>query len=216
MATVAVQASPCSPTFDMAGSSFSQRFYEAYFREQLYSAELNMEEYDLEELAVGLPLRKHHDEAAAQKGTDELQDDWRQMIGPIKASGCANLVKGHCCALMFPFCKPERLQHTSYITEFALLYDTVLESVQAAASSDISNNFATEHSESLSDASKRGVKAIREKIVAGLLDLDKKHAGRVIDGWQEMVATVATLDKTKMIGSLKEYVDFRVIDSGAP
>lgn len=49
-----------------------------------------------------------------------------------------------------------------------------------------------------------------------LLAVDKPCAEVFIDSWKEMVATTASRDKSCLFATLDDYVDYRIIDTGAP
>lgn len=49
----------------------------------------------------------------------------------------------------------------------------------------------------------------------GLTTTDKVCAERVMDVWKTMLSTTLK-DKTKRFANLEEYLDFRIIDTGAP
>jgi hypothetical protein len=61
-----------------------------------------------------------------------------------------------------------------------------------------------------------GTKQIQSKMIMELLSIDKLCAEIVIDAWKTMIATTAKLDKTRPFSNLEEYVDYRIIDTGAP
>jgi hypothetical protein len=52
-------------------------------------------------------------------------------------------------------------------------------------------------------------------MVLELTTTDKKCAERVMDVWKTMISTTLR-DKEKHFSSLEEYVDFRIVDTGAP
>lgn len=49
-----------------------------------------------------------------------------------------------------------------------------------------------------------------------LLSIDAPCAEVVIESWKTMVATTAKQDKTRPFENLQDYVDYRIIDTGAP
>ena len=49
-----------------------------------------------------------------------------------------------------------------------------------------------------------------------LLSIDPVCAEVVLDSWKTMIATTAKQDKAKPFSNLDEYVDYRIIDTGAP
>ncbi|RLL95672.1 hypothetical protein CFD26_101005 [Aspergillus turcosus] len=53
-------------------------------------------------------------------------------------------------------------------------------------------------------------------MIMELLSVDGPCAEVVIDAWKTMIATTAKLDKTRPFSNLEDYVDYRIIDTGAP
>jgi hypothetical protein len=49
-----------------------------------------------------------------------------------------------------------------------------------------------------------------------LLSIDKACAEVVIASWKEMIATTASRDKSCIFDKIEDYVDYRIIDTGAP
>jgi len=60
-----------------------------------------------------------------------------------------------------------------------------------------------------------GRKQIEAKMALKLELTDKKCAERVMRVWKEMISTTLR-DKDREFRSLEEYVEFRIIDTGAP
>ncbi|KAJ5160711.1 isoprenoid synthase domain-containing protein [Penicillium canariense] len=61
-----------------------------------------------------------------------------------------------------------------------------------------------------------GTKQIQSKMLLELLAIDKPCAEVVIAAWKEMVATTASRDKSCIFDNIEDYVDYRIIDTGAP
>jgi len=61
-----------------------------------------------------------------------------------------------------------------------------------------------------------GTKQIQSKMLLELLAIDKPCAEVVIRSWKEMVATTASRDKSCIFNNIEEYVEYRIIDTGAP
>ncbi|KAL4816983.1 isoprenoid synthase domain-containing protein [Aspergillus spinulosporus] len=57
---------------------------------------------------------------------------------------------------------------------------------------------------------------IQSKMLLELLSIDAPCAEVVINSWKTMISTTAKQDKKRVFGSLDEYVDFRIVDMGAP
>ncbi|KAJ5566731.1 uncharacterized protein N7459_010113 [Penicillium hispanicum] len=124
-------------------------------------------------------------------------------------------------------CKPERLALVSYIFEYAFLYDNVLESAAKATTAlasradefqlDVNtDNLVLDETEYRTVRSTTGTKQIQSKMLLELLSVDATCANVVIEAWKEMVETTATHDKTCIFDNIEDYVDYRIIDTGAP
>ncbi|KAL4953372.1 isoprenoid synthase domain-containing protein [Aspergillus filifer] len=141
----------------------------------------------------GYELRRHHHEHLANEGSLRCRTDWEQFIGPIERWGSCNPWEGHFGAVVLPFCKPERL---------ALNLNT--------------DNIALDETEYRTVRSVLGTKQIQSKMLLELLSIDAPCAEVVINSWKEMISTTAKQDKTRVFNNLEEYVDYRIIDTGAP
>lgn len=53
-------------------------------------------------------------------------------------------------------------------------------------------------------------------MISELLSIDRPCAEEVIDSWKTMIATTPKKDKTRSLGSIEEYVDYRIVNTGAP
>ncbi|KAL3474415.1 isoprenoid synthase domain-containing protein [Aspergillus californicus] len=150
-------------------------------------------------------LRRHHHEDNANKGSLRCRADWERFIGPIERWGSCNPWGGHFGAVVLPLCKPERLPVICYIFECA---------------SDRTNmetdNIALDETEYRTVRSVLGTKQIQSKMLLELLAIDPPCAEIVIDSWKTMISTTAKQDKTRPFETLEAYVDFRIIDTGAP
>ena len=62
---------------------------------------------------------------------------------------------------------------------------------------------------------KLGKKQIQAKMMLQLKSTDKVCTERVAKVWEEMLSTTVE-QKDRPFSSLEDYVDFRIIDTGAP
>lgn len=62
---------------------------------------------------------------------------------------------------------------------------------------------------------KQGRQQIQAKMTLGLFSADRPCAARVLRTWHTMLSTTLR-DKDKDFTTLDEYLDFRIIDTGAP
>jgi len=179
--------------------------------------QLDIDGLDTQGFCAGYQLRRHKHEDAAITGYHEARSDWHRHIGPIEQFGGANPIHGDFTSLALPLCiEPRRLRHIAYILEYAFLYDNVLESANKAAelASDM-DRLVLNETESMTARAVTGAKQIQAKMIHELMSIDSACAKRVVDAWKTMASTT-TRDKSKDFQSIDEYVDFRIIDTGAP
>jgi hypothetical protein len=62
---------------------------------------------------------------------------------------------------------------------------------------------------------KAGRKQLQAKMVVQLTSTDSECAERVMRVWETMLSTTLK-DKTSEFNTLEEYLDFRIVDTGAP
>ncbi|KAL4899449.1 hypothetical protein BDW74DRAFT_171497 [Aspergillus multicolor] len=148
---------------------------------------------DMAGFCHGYELRRHSHEHKANEGSLRLRTDWENTIGPIERWGSCNPWEGHFGSVVLPFCRPERL---------ALNMDT--------------DNIALDETEYRTVRSILGTKQIQSKMLLELLSIDAPCAEVVIDSWKTMISTTAKQDKKRVFDDLEEYVDYRIIDTGAP
>ncbi|KAJ6104679.1 isoprenoid synthase domain-containing protein [Penicillium sp. IBT 18751x] len=171
---------------------------------------------DIDGFCHNYVLRRHKYEQNANEGSSRCRNDWRRYIGPIERWGNCNPFDGHFASVVVPLCKPERLALVSYIFEFAFLYDNVVESVSKVMLEEGIDNIALNETEYRTVRSTTGTKQIQSKMLLELLSIDKLCAEVVISSWKEMVATTASRDKSCIFDTIEDYVDYRIIDTGAP
>jgi hypothetical protein len=81
---------------------------------------------------------------------------------------------------------------------------------------DVSGNeFTLGERESAAPNVKSGRKQIQAKMMLQLKMVSKACAARVMEAWKTMLSTTLR-DKSKDFADLDEYLDFRIIDTGAP
>ncbi|KAL3457458.1 isoprenoid synthase domain-containing protein [Aspergillus heterothallicus] len=171
---------------------------------------------DIAGFCAGYDLRRHRHEDKANEGSLACRADWEKYIGPIERWGSCNPWEGHFGSVVLPFCKPERLAVICYIFEYAFLYDNVVESAAKSTLNMDTDNIALDETEYRTVRSILGTKQIQSKMLLELLAVDAPCAEVVINSWKEMISTTAKQDKTRAFDNLEEYVDYRIIDTGAP
>ncbi|RHZ58361.1 hypothetical protein CDV55_105563 [Aspergillus turcosus] len=152
---------------------------------------------DIEGFCKEYSLRRHRFEDESNKGSLQCRADWVDFIGPIERWGCCNPWEGNFGAVVLPFCKPERLAIICYIFESA-----------KSTLNFNADNIGLDETEYQTARSTPGTKQIQSKMIMELLSVDGP--------WKTMFATTAKLDKTRPFSNLEEYVDYRIIDTGAP
>lgn len=78
------------------------------------------------------------------------------------------------------------------------------------------DNLVLDETEYRTVRSTTGTKQIQSKMLLELLSVDPLCANVVIEAWKKMVETTATRDKTCIFDNMEDYVDYRIIDTGAP
>ncbi|KAH7123605.1 isoprenoid synthase domain-containing protein [Dendryphion nanum] len=175
---------------------------------------IDITQYDTHGLCSNYTLRRHNHESISNVGTHQAHEDWQQRIGRINPSqfGGANPRNGNFTALVLPLIKPERVQLTAYVLEYAFLYDNVVE-LQRGRGKDKNNGDCKRKDIHLGDP-RLGMKKMQADILDQLNAINSVGTRRVERVWKEMVATTMR-EQDKCFGSLKEYVDFRIVDAGA-
>ncbi|KAE8369819.1 isoprenoid synthase domain-containing protein [Aspergillus caelatus] len=171
---------------------------------------------DIEGFCHHYAMRQHKYEEKANLGSLQCRADWVKYIGPIERWGSCNPYEGHFGSVVLPLCKPERLAIISYIFEYAFLYDNVVESSAKATLNTHADNIGLDETEYRTVRSVSGTKQIQSKMMLELLSIDPVCAEVVLDAWKTMIATTAKHDKAKPFSNMEEYVDYRIIDTGAP
>ncbi|PLB50378.1 geranylgeranyl pyrophosphate synthase [Aspergillus steynii IBT 23096] len=171
------------------------------------------------ELGQGYTLRRHRYEQLGDEGTFNCRRDWVKYIGPIGPWGNSNPWDGNFCSVVMPFCKPERLSSPISRNVLAFMYDNVLESAAQAAKALINTNtediLMDEH-KYRTIRSTIGTKQIQAKMMLDLLLIDKPCGEAIINEWKRMVKTTAGLDKARHFKNLDDYIEYRIVDTGAP
>ncbi|BAE64279.1 unnamed protein product [Aspergillus oryzae RIB40] len=178
---------------------------------------------DIEGFCRHYALRRHKYEEKANLGSLQCRADWVKYIGPIERWGSWNPYEGHFGSVVLPLCKPDRLAIISYIFECmdnltidAFLYDNVVESSAKATLNTHADNIGLDETEYRTIRSVSGTKQIQSKMMLELLSIDPTCAEVVLDSWKTMIATTARHDKAKPFSNLEDYVNYRIIDTGAP
>ncbi|RAH78110.1 geranylgeranyl pyrophosphate synthase [Aspergillus japonicus CBS 114.51] len=184
--------------------------------EDQFSALVPRDTSDLHGFCHGCPLRRHKSEHKANEGSLQLRADWEKYVGPIERWGSCNPWEGHFGAVVLPCCRPERMAIVNYIFEYAFMYDNVVESAAKSTINAHADDIALDETEYRTVRSVTGTKQVQSKMLLELFAIDSTCAQVVLDSWKTMINTTATKDKTRAFRDWEEYVDYRIIDTGAP
>lgn len=186
--------------------------------DETISRPLDLAQYETQGFCNGYPARRHNHEKEADNGLREARADWVRYIGPVDIAGGCNPFSGHFASLTLPTCKPERLRLISYVFEYAFLHDNVLESAAKAVEgeNDSSEAFGLRGHQSSKLRSVVGSKQIQSKMMLEMLSVDPECANAAIDAWRVMVDTTSKRDKTTPFTNMEDYIDYRIVDTGAP
>ncbi|KAF1941360.1 terpenoid synthase [Clathrospora elynae] len=161
-------------------------------------------------LCEGYVLRRHESEAEAIKGCEEARADWEKHVGS-PGPGSANQVDGTFCAIVLPLCLPERLGLVAYVLEYAFLYGDKFE-LEQQSTEQILDHPAHEcqaHNPA------QGKTFIQAAMMSRLNAADDTCTERIQLAWKDMLRTTIRCKDTPF-ASLEEYIDFRIVDTGAP
>ncbi|CAN9449237.1 unnamed protein product [Alternaria alternata] len=172
---------------------------------------VSLSNYDTHSLCSDYTLRRHKYESEANAGCYEARQDWIKYVGPIEEFGGCNPINGNFSAVVLPLTKPERLRMIAYVLEYAFLYDNMIE-LEKPETSRADNQNKREWKNTNPALGKTQVQA---KIMIQLASIDHACTERVKSVWKEMIDTTLR-DKNKCFTHLEEYVNFRMIDTGAP
>ncbi|KAJ4018779.1 hypothetical protein NW752_005907 [Fusarium irregulare] len=162
---------------------------------------VDISRFDTQGLCAEYQLRRHKFEDLADAGCHQARSDWIKYVGPVNEFGGCNHINGNFSAVVLPLCKPDRLELVAYVLEYAFLHDSVLE--------------AEDTSPEAAKQAKAGIRHIHEKIMGRLLQTDEVCAKRIEKVWKEMIATTMR-DKRVDFQSIEDYLEFRMVDTGAP
>ncbi|KAI5376644.1 hypothetical protein J4E82_004590 [Alternaria postmessia] len=172
---------------------------------------VSLSHYDTSSLCSDYTLRRHKYEPEANAGCYEARQDWIIYVGPIEEFGGCNPINGNFSAVVLPLTKPERLRMIAYVLEYAFLYDNMIE-LEKPETSRADNQNKREWKNTNPALGKTQIQA---KIMIQLASIDHACTEQVKSVWKEMIDTTLR-DKNKCFTHLEEYVNFRMIDTGAP
>ncbi|OBS27869.1 hypothetical protein FPOA_01811 [Fusarium poae] len=157
--------------------------------------------FDTRGLGAGYKLRRHKFEHLADAGCHKARSDWIKHVGPLNEFGGCNHVNGNFSAVVLPLCRPDRLELVAYVLEYAFLHDSVLEAEDISPESQIQ--------------AEAGLRFLYERCISRLLQTDEVCAKRIAKAWKDAIDTTIR-DKRIDFQSVEDYLEFRMIDTGAP
>ncbi|KAH7041405.1 isoprenoid synthase domain-containing protein [Microdochium trichocladiopsis] len=181
------------------------------------SVVIDASEYDTQGFGAGWETRRHRHESVANRASFEARADWLRLVGPTDEFGSCNPPNGNWTALTMPFCRPERMWIAAYIVEFAFIHDTVIERQLPDVQSE--NHQITDGGDVASPPAivdpQLGKKKLRARMTRDLLAIDPVRGRECLAEWQNMI-DLTHREKTTSFASVEEYVEFRLVDCGAP
>ncbi|KAF6826625.1 Fusicoccadiene synthase 3 [Colletotrichum plurivorum] len=149
-------------------------------------------------------LRCHQAQQLAADGSARAARDWADLVGPCDTDGSCCSPAGHFVCLTMPESLPERVASLAYF----------MDSQTEAVAVDLENTLS-DH-DKLLQHSNPGPKQIQAKIVLELLSVDRACGENVIATWKEWAVNGGNkLNKHHRFHTFDEYVNYRVVDSGA-
>ncbi|KAF5246881.1 hypothetical protein FAUST_1066 [Fusarium austroamericanum] len=177
---------------------------------------VDISRFDTHGLGANYKLRRHKFEHLADTGCHKARSDWVNHIGPLTEFGGCNHINGNFSAVVLPLCRPDRLELVAYVLEcklkkaigrvdannkVAFLHDSVLEAENTSPESEAQ--------------AEAGLRLLYERCISRLLQVDEVCAKRIAKTWKNAIETT-TKDKNVDFQSIENYLEFRMIDTGAP
>ncbi|KAK4100847.1 terpenoid synthase [Parathielavia hyrcaniae] len=163
---------------------------------------LDIAQYATHGFCPGFTLKRHRYETLANAGSHEARTDWAHYIGPSGEFGGCNPVNGNFTSLVVPLCRPDRLRLVAYVIE------------SDSSRSGSGDEFSLGERETASAKVKAGRKQLQAKMMLQLNATDNDCAARIMDAWKTMLSTTIR-DKDRDFSDLEDYLNFRIIDTGA-
>lgn len=168
--------------------------------------------------------RRHKDQHLARAGSRLAKTDCEALIGHYHRPTCESSV-GHSVAMVMPECIPARIETMGYFMEAIFYMDNIAESGSQDDTGSLANGWAetmpgsgdkaTDTSNPDSKAggkSNTGAKQVVAKLALQLLLTDPNCAKNVMEAWKEWAKG---FNKPRRFDSVEQYMQYRVVDSGA-
>ncbi|OAG09799.1 terpenoid synthase [Paraphaeosphaeria sporulosa] len=183
----------------------------------IYSNLIPPSSYSTQGLCADIPLRCHRNANMDEHGTIRLRNDWQTHIGSLPSSTHGG--RGpmyNFTSVTIPECLPERLEGVSYAMEFAFLHDDLVDGDGAggglALYEDIMRDIGAESRGEVHGGSATGEARILRSIMEEMSSLDAFRTKELLQYWKTGVSLPR--DRTHF-DTFEEYLDFRLVDSGA-
>jgi hypothetical protein len=168
--------------------------------------------------------RRHKDQHLARAGSRQAKTDCEALIGHYHRPTCESSV-GHSVAMVMPECIPARIETMGYFMEAIFYMDNIAESGSQDDTGSLANEWAetmpgsadktttTTNSPNKADGkSNTGAKQVVAKLALQLLLIDPDCAKNVMEAWKEWAKG---FNKPRRFDSVEQYMQYRVVDSGA-
>nr|UXN86878.1 Bifunctional terpene synthase [Didymosphaeria variabile] len=173
--------------------------------------------YDNQCLCDGIPLRCHRNSDIEEFGLMRLRNDWQKHIGSLPSTTYGGQgPQYNFTAVTIPECLPERLEIVAYIMEFAFLHDDLVDQAEASEGLGFFEKMMKEIKAGFRSTDRRqgssGESRILGDIFEEMMAVDSPRAKQFLEYWKRGVSLPR--DRTRF-ESLDDYLDFRLVDSGA-
>ncbi|KAF2451313.1 terpenoid synthase [Karstenula rhodostoma CBS 690.94] len=173
--------------------------------------------YPTQGLCTGIPLRCHRNSDIDEHGTIRLRSDWQTHVGPLPQTTHGGLGPHYnFTAVTIPECRPDRLEIVAYAMEFAFLHDDLIDADETgngvALYEGIMRDIGVRSRGGNPGGSVTGEGRLLRGIIEEMARIDAGRTREVLGYWKRGVSLPR--DRTRF-GSFEEYLDFRLVDSGA-
>ncbi|KAJ4352421.1 uncharacterized protein N0V89_007769 [Didymosphaeria variabile] len=182
-----------------------------------YSHLIDPSSYDNQCLCNDIPLRCHRNSDIEESGLMRLRNDWQKHIGPLPLSTYGGQgPQYNFTAVTIPECLTERLEIVAYVMEFAFLHDDLVDQAEASEGLGLFEKMMKDIKAGVQSSDRRQSSSGEGRILGNILEemmaVDSLRAKQFLEYWRRGVSLPR--DQTRF-ESLDDYLDFRLVDSGA-
>ncbi|KAI9150204.1 Ophiobolin F synthase [Paramyrothecium foliicola] len=171
---------------------------------------------------TSLPIRIHKRNDIADESTLKSIQDWAEHVGDgwEAKSGSAMSKVGNWCAFIFPESLPERLASITYLANIGNIHDDATEDSSLDVAINEHQHFsaalssAVHEEQSIQESKARKLQRLVSTCVLEILGIDRDMGMRMIVSYQQKWLDVMEHANYEGIKSLKEYLDFRMLNGG--